>query len=646
VDRDQFRIIVARLERKAARAPRLYRWGVTLRALFGYLFFPAALLLALAAIAAGGWLLYAGVVNALPFLLIAAGVAGAAFVGRAVSVRFERPRGVAVSRDAAPELWAAIDDVCRRLGRPRVHEVQLVPDLSAALLQLPRPGLVFGYRNYVLCGLSLMLGTTPAQFTAVLAHELGHLTRGHGRTTAWVYRLHRVWGQVLERLDRKPKHPLVRFIRWYAPRFAAHSFVLRRHHEYEADRLSAEVAGVAAAGDALVLTYLRETQHGKLWEAGLRRAASEPDPHVGILADVRDGFAVLPDDAEMREELAGSLAKRTDESDTHPSLADRLDRMGYLAERGVRIEDLRGSPREVAAALPLPAFAAPSAAEHFLGGRLGEFTARVAEEWATDVAERWDARHNHLLRNRGRLHLLDAAAAAGRITADEAFERATIVEAIEGDADGRVVALLDAALAIQPDHAPSAYAKGRLLLKRHDPAGVPLVEAAMARDPDAIPGGCELLVEHHSRANDHDAAERFLRRSDEFGRRLRLTHAERGTIRADERHFLPHGMSAADVRRVTCLLRSIPLVRRGHLVRRHVEHFPEKPCVTLFVTPKIPWHWRKKPEWRSRLAGEIVGRLTMRDEPLVFVLGDDPVAAAMVARLRRMPEFCVYDVDR
>jgi Zn-dependent protease with chaperone function len=92
-------------------------------------------------------------------------------------------------------------------------------------------------------------GLTPEEFQAVLAHELAHLSREHGRFGRWIYRLRRSWSQVFEQLSR-PRgqgevslRPLiVKFIDWFWPRFNAYAFVLSRTDEYEADAMAARVA--------------------------------------------------------------------------------------------------------------------------------------------------------------------------------------------------------------------------------------------------------------------------------------------------------------------------------------------------------------------------------------------------------------------
>ncbi|MFT3789001.1 MAG: M48 family metallopeptidase [Tepidisphaeraceae bacterium] len=152
-------------------------------------------------------------------ILTVAGTYAVYFSARSLAFKMYRPVGVTLTRTDAPILWAEIDAICARVGKPRVHQVMLVSELTAALVQHPRRvPLLLGYRNYLLVGLPIMLGLTPAQFRSVLAHELAHLSRGHGRIGAWIYRLNLIWQRVIEQTKGRERHPFARFVRWYAPR--------------------------------------------------------------------------------------------------------------------------------------------------------------------------------------------------------------------------------------------------------------------------------------------------------------------------------------------------------------------------------------------------------------------------------------------
>jgi Zn-dependent protease with chaperone function len=124
---------------------------------------------------------------------------------RALWVKIEPPAGERVTRQEAPELFAMFDEVRAKLRTPVVHQVIITREYSATILQLRRFGAIAGYHNVLVVGLLFLKGLSSDQFKAVLAHELAHLSRGHARSSHWIYRLRRIWEQFDRAFEKKPQ---------------------------------------------------------------------------------------------------------------------------------------------------------------------------------------------------------------------------------------------------------------------------------------------------------------------------------------------------------------------------------------------------------------------------------------------------------
>ena len=83
----------------------------------------------------------------------------------------------------------------------RFDHVLLTEEFNAAVVQIPRLGILGWNRNYLIIGLPLMKALTRKQLAAVLAHELGHLAGGHARLGNWIYRLRLGWMRLARRLE-------------------------------------------------------------------------------------------------------------------------------------------------------------------------------------------------------------------------------------------------------------------------------------------------------------------------------------------------------------------------------------------------------------------------------------------------------------
>src|SRR5919106_2619941 len=317
---EQFHTLVKRLEETARRDPSGYRTRVALLAVLGHAYVWGVLLLVVGALALVAWLTVAagrssGLANnlAIPLVVFAAAIV------RAMWVRFDRPEGRRLSPGDAPEVFGLVRALTERLVTPRFHEMLVTFDFNAAVSQTPRLGFLGWYRNSLLLGLPLMEAMSPEEFRAVLAHEMGHLSRQHGRFGAWIYRTRALWIRLTERLESQQHwgyHVFDWFLSRWAPYFSAYSFVLARQHEYEADHVAAEVAGAGNPGRALHrLELLGAYLDQRVWSEVARDAEHLAKPPQGVPARLAAALRQAPADDDAREWLWAALARRTDLGD-------------------------------------------------------------------------------------------------------------------------------------------------------------------------------------------------------------------------------------------------------------------------------------------------------------------------------------------
>ena len=366
-------------ENFASRSPGAYRWRVSLLALLGYLFPPAVLLALVAGFLTMVWLYYGsgyrggGIVVvklAIPlFVLIA-------MVARAMWPSFGKPGGLQLKRAKAPELFAFIDDLRAKAGRPKVDRVYLVDDMNAAVRQTPRLGLFGWHRNDLILGLPLMQALPKSELAAVIAHEFGHLSGAHGKLGAWIYRTRLLMARILSAIEERKYFGswIFRwFYRWYEPYFAAYSFALAREQEYEADRMAAEAVSGQAAIDALVRVSIAGDYMGRVfWRDIWAGTTRNPAPPAQVYEPLGEGLAALGDWAEAGKSFRARVADETDYADTHPSLLDRARALGI-------------EPR-----LPAPA---GDSSVSLLPNRGAELAAKLSQAWREAAAEAWDCHH-------------------------------------------------------------------------------------------------------------------------------------------------------------------------------------------------------------------------------------------------------------
>ena len=214
---------------------------------------------------------------------------------QAFYVKAEPPDGQALSRADAPELFEMIEEVRHEVRGPQVHDVVLDRDLNAGIVQNPQAGGLLGSRNYLVIGLPCLAALSADEFRAVVAHELGHLSRKHGGFGTFVYRVYMRWTQLLASLEERKSRlagPARLFARWYTPTFDAHALPLMRARELEADDAAAAVSGQPASATALVsLRIAARWLDESYWPTLYERVLDEPEPPRTAFAPMTQAIA-------------------------------------------------------------------------------------------------------------------------------------------------------------------------------------------------------------------------------------------------------------------------------------------------------------------------------------------------------------------
>lgn len=484
--REQLETLAASLEEQADHHPGLYRLKLLGFAALGYVYlYGVPLLLTLAAVGLGVAVAALGDAVAVAKIAIPALVlTGVVLV--AARVRLNPPTGLQMKPAERRRLFATIEEVREAAKAPPVHAVLLTNSLDAAIVQVPRLGLLGWPENYLLLGLPLMELLTPVEFKAVLAHELAHVSGAHGRFGAWIYRIRQSWTRSNEQLQQK-KQPasllFAPFFGWFAPRFAAWSFAQARQQEYEADSIAAEATGAAPLANALIRLDLKRRELREVfWPSVYAKTADQAAPSAAPFSRLagREQRGFVP---AAPEHLKQALRRATDNADTHPCLSERLSAIRQPAR------------------LPQPV--EQSAAEALFGGALPFIADHFDNEWRAAIAPWWSERHAQITNSRERFAALSKRAPA-QLSDDELFTLARLSEELEGPERAYPLYL---ALAKRPSRPLGArFAVGRLLLQKGDDRGKHVIDRIIAENPDTVMAGCEVVVRYlRSRGREQEA---------------------------------------------------------------------------------------------------------------------------------------------
>lgn len=593
------------LETLARRRPGLFRLRVILLALTGYgylLAFPAVFLSLLA------WIQPRLLLLGVPLLLL---------IGYALWVRVPPPEGVQVTASDAPRLYRSAEEFRRKLQYPHFHRVVLDEEFNAGVIQVPWLGLLGWERNYLRVGLPLLLGLSPEQFQAVLAHEFCHLFGAHNRFSRWAHRLEQTWETLINGLEQNRSRATYffrAFARWYVPQLRSHALALVRTQEYDADSFAADMIGQSVLAETLVAIEVKSRYLSEqFWPAVWRAVETSPEPPGNPFLEMAAALRDLPVHDRGQRWLDRALAEKTPAAASHPSLIERL-------------RAVNESPR-------LPAPLTLTAAEQFLGASADRLSAAVAAHWRESVKPAWQEQHEKFQKTRSRRVELTRRAQSGEISAAEAWELAGFLERTQGASEAEPV--LRQVLERDANHAGASFLLGKLLIESGDRQGEELIERAMRLDSDLVLPGCELLYNLHLDRGDREGARAWHYRALKHQEVWVLAQKERFGVSPRDR-FYSASLSSAQRNALARVLRRFRQVAAAYFVRKEVRYLPDKPCYVL----ALDWRLLHPPWSPSALLERILAEVGPLLPPVLLISLRD--AQRLKNRIRNVPGACVY----
>ncbi|MFC5401419.1 ankyrin repeat domain-containing protein [Cohnella soli] len=620
---EKYMELVKKLEESSRSNPKGYKWKIIGLVSIGFAYVAGILLLLLALALTLLLTMFKH-----PLLLIKLGIPIGGLIWvilKSFNIKFEPPEGIELTRDSAPELFREIDDLGKSLRAIKIHKVLLTSEFNASVVQIPQAGVLGMHHNYLMIGLPLMQALTPAQFRAVLAHEMGHLSRSHSKFGGWIYRLRRVWGQLMEQFEesgRSGQFLFRRFLRSYSPRLNAYTFVLARENEYEADRLAAKAAGSRNMADALIQLSVRESQLNEFFWPEVNKLPRSQNRPPKVFTDMKvflDRPAGSPEHANRA--LKHALRAETSYDDTHPSLAERLQALG---------EDMR-----------LPEYEERSAAENYLASSLASLMNQLDHQWQEEVESNWSERAEQYDAMREELDKLRTER-PDELSEQQVWQLARITEELHGPSDA--LPLYEALIQRNDKLAPAYMAAGTILIREsnaaNDEKARTYISRAMELDSDYTFACCDELIAHYEKRGDDAKAQEWLEIGRNHARLHGLAVQERETIQPTD-EYEPHGLEDYQLVPFINELQRYPILKEAYLVRKKVKYWLDKPLYVLLIRNKRKWLTGK------RKIAELVVRNLGQDEALlpgtaIVVLNTHRKFRRVRDQAQRHPEGCLF----
>jgi Zn-dependent protease with chaperone function len=611
--REQFDEFVGGIERRLGARPLALRLWIALIVALGYgvflfwflLVFLIGMLFFLGAVAVdtvpGLVLLAAG-----SLLLTLGGIQAVALFWIAVKL----PPGRVLSPREAVDVFAILERLRVASRSPRFPQVRITPEFNASVRTIPRLG-VFGWPRYILdLGLPLMEALSPGECEAVLAHEVAHWSRRHGRFGAWICRLRATWDRAFQQLHQPANSQTARtlqkllwkFLDWYWPRFNGYAFVLSRANEYAADCFAADWAGSEIMASALWRIACHSLRlDEQFWPNMEQQANVQEMPPADVTAQMAAFLAQPAPPADASRWMQQVALRLTDYLDTHPSLSDRLRAIGQSTETWH--------------SAGLPSVAQPSAAVVVLGEQRETIARDVDSLWQKQIEETWRARHVRAISLQHRLTTLEGAPREPESGPHQLWERAQTTLDLHGPTAAEP--LLRQLVAVQPTHSAANLILGRILLDRGDVEGEQFLRKVLEKEEDELlPAACDTLAQYHRLSGESDRVREVHQRLSRFQAAAAAANRERSTITASDR-FVPHDLSAVELSDLQCLLSAQPDLASAYLARKELIHFPGQRLFVLCVRSSAGfWSWSRSERDTAVVSG-LAARVTLPGRLLV-----------------------------
>ncbi|OZM83239.1 M48 family metallopeptidase [Pseudonocardia sp. MH-G8] len=242
-------------------------------------------------------------------------------------------RGIPVREHEQPELWALVRTLAEVAGTAPPHDIHLIADANAAVMEDTRLLGLISTRRHMFIGAPLVAELSAAQFAAVLTHELAHYSNRDTRFAGSAYRSRRAFVHTLTTINRddhlqRALHFLLQHIGTLALRA---STTLSRRQESAAD-----AAAATAVGSAVTVAAFRELAPIVWsWNVFLDEHLMTGWSAGYLPADAFSGYRKLR--ASLHDEMADLRADPPDEADpydAHPPLSERIAAVDALGAAG------------------------------------------------------------------------------------------------------------------------------------------------------------------------------------------------------------------------------------------------------------------------------------------------------------------------
>lgn len=506
----------------------------------------------------------------------------------ALSAKIPEPEGIEVGKEEFPEFYKLLEEIRVKINCPRIHHVKFDLSFNAYVAEIPKYGVIGLFRRYLVIGIPLMLALSKDELRAVIGHELGHLSRSHGKMSVKVLRAENVWRKASEELMKSGKDRNILFKSFlisYIPALNNALFSLRRENEYEADKAAETVTDSETVAKILVKLPLYDSYIENVFWYKINTLARVEEALPKKLFQLMETFLDEPLPEEQSKHVLTQILKMQSlPCWTHPSTSERLKNIGVSYE--------------------FPEHRKVNSLRDILGNKADIVLSKANDLWVSGVSETWSKIYKSCEESRQRLKQLEEEKnRIGKLAYEEEIERALLLEEMESIERGleAIKILYDE----KPDDPSITYHLGRLMIKNGDPEGQDILHKVMESDAQFIPYCCNVLYQFHRSEGRIDQAQQYYQYAVSFMETNEDIKIERNSVRFSQT-YIPHDLDIETIEELRSKLLEKGYVKRAYIAIKAVENSGQFPLYIILVKTKASLRATRKKRIQELADSELI----------------------------------------
>ncbi len=235
-----------------------------------------------------------------------------------------------------PRLREILEDTARHCGVSLPENIYWIPKPNAQVMMVGG-WLGLGAKPAIAIGLPLLRVLSVDELRATLAHEFHHLRRGDASLFGCIYNARRVAEEIVKGLQTHSQIFSNFFFTVYSSFLWRLGMPIVRNWEFEADSFAARAVSPRSMACALVKLDFAQSRFD-----AFRRNWLEPALDSGYAPPAMSGFWEYYEQCALQERNHGRLITAGEvnrQSDTHPTLRERLLRLAQLDASSAAVSD-------------------------------------------------------------------------------------------------------------------------------------------------------------------------------------------------------------------------------------------------------------------------------------------------------------------